>query len=193
MKTFKRSGVTTKKKILDVAGRLFTEYGYAGANMKMIAKASNISIGGLYLYFKNKEELYLTFLKIRMVDLADRKIESLKDIHDPAKAISIFIAMSLNYAKKHKEIILIQGWEHGFTFGLDMKKKVLRKQRGILEEIIRRGIQAGTFRKVNVKETAKVIFSIIRGFIVSIVVEEDSLFLPEECSDLILNGLLSNK
>ncbi|MDO9289852.1 MAG: TetR/AcrR family transcriptional regulator, partial [Thermodesulfovibrionales bacterium] len=159
MKTFKRSGVTTKKKILDVARRVFTEYGYAGANMRMIAKASNISIGGLYLYFKNKEELYLTFLKSRMVDLADRTIESVKDIHDPAKAISTFMAMSLNYAKKHKEIILIQGWEHGFTFGLDMKKKVLRKQRRTLEEIIMRGIQAGTFRKVNVKETAKVIFS----------------------------------
>ena len=49
----KRSGVTTKKRILDVASRVFSEYGYTGANMRRIASAANISISGLYLYFKN--------------------------------------------------------------------------------------------------------------------------------------------
>ena len=190
LKTFKRSGVTTKKKILDVAGRVFTEYGYAGANMKMIAKASNISIGGLYLYFKDKEELYLTFLKSRMRDLTDRTIESVKDIHDPAKAISTFMAMSLNYAKKHKDLILIHGWDHGLTSGLDMKKKFFKMQRNLIENIVRQGIQSGSFRNVNVHETAQIILSIIRGFSLSTVVEPNSSFSPDACSKLILNGLI---
>ena len=43
---------------------------------------------------------------------------------------------------------------------------------------------------MNVQETARIIFSVIRGFILSIVVEPDSLFSPEECSNLILNGLI---
>ncbi|MBI1810378.1 MAG: helix-turn-helix transcriptional regulator, partial [Nitrospirae bacterium] len=47
----KRSGIESKKRILDAAMRVFSEYGYAKANMRMIAKASDISIGGLYLYF----------------------------------------------------------------------------------------------------------------------------------------------
>ncbi|MBI5205369.1 MAG: TetR/AcrR family transcriptional regulator [Nitrospirae bacterium] len=186
----KRSGIKSKKRILDAAMKVFAEYGYAKANMRVIAKASDISIGGLYLYFKNKEDLYLTLMKSRMGDFAGKTMESVKDINDPAKALGIFIAMSLNYAKNHKELILVQGREHGFAFGLEMKRKFFRKQRGLIESIIRQGIQSGVFKKVNVQETARIIFSVIRGFILSIVVEPDSLFSPEECSNLILNGLI---
>jgi AcrR family transcriptional regulator len=46
----KRSGVTTKKRILDVASRIVSEYRYAGANMRMIAGAANIGVSSLYLY-----------------------------------------------------------------------------------------------------------------------------------------------
>ncbi|MDO9287994.1 MAG: TetR/AcrR family transcriptional regulator, partial [Thermodesulfovibrionales bacterium] len=61
------------------------------------------------------------------------------------------------------------------------------------ENIIRQGIQSGTFKKVDVRKTARIIFSIIRGFVLSSVVEPDSLFSPEECSNLILNGLIRRK
>ena len=189
----KRSGIKSKKRILEAAMKVFAEYGYSKANMRMIAKASDISIGGLYLYFKNKEDLCLTLMKSGMGDFAGKTAESVKDINDPAEAISIFIAMSLNYAKKHKELILVQGREHGFAFGLEMKRKFFKTQRGLIENIIRQGIQSGVFKKVNVQETAKIIFSVIRGFVLSIVVEADALFSPEECSKLLLNGLLKKE
>ena len=189
----KRSGIKSKKRILDAAMRVFSEYGYAKANMRMIAKDSNISTGGLYLYFKNKEDLYLTLMKSKMDEFAGQTLESVKDVTDPSEAINTFMAMTLNYAKKHKELILLQGRELGFTFGLEMKRKFFKKQRGLIEHIIRQGIRSGIFRKVNVPETAKVIFSVIRGFVLSIVVEPDALFSPAECSKLLLNGLLKKE
>ena len=57
----KCSGVMTKKRILDVASRIFSDYSYAEANMRMITSAANSSIGYLYLYFKNNEEEYPRF------------------------------------------------------------------------------------------------------------------------------------
>ena len=80
--------------------RVFSEYGYAKANMRMIAKDSNISTGGLYLYFKNKEDLYLTLMKSKMDEFAGQTLESVKDVTDPSEAINTFMAMTLNYAKK---------------------------------------------------------------------------------------------
>jgi len=74
-----------------------------------------------------------------------------------------------------------------------VKRKFFKKQRGLIEDIIRQGMQSGIFRKVNVPETAKVIFSIIRGFVLGIVVEPDALFTPAECSKLLLNGLLKKE
>ena len=186
----RRSGIESKKRILDAAMKVFSDHGYAKASMRMIAKASGISIGGLYIYFNNKEDLYLTLIKYRLDDLADKTREALKDIKDPAEAISTFIAMHLNYAKKHKELILIQGREHGFTFSIDIKKKFFKSQRKLVEDIIRKGIKSGVFQGCNVKEAAKIIISALRGFVLSIVIAADALFSPEECSNLILNGLL---
>lgn len=186
----KRSGIKSKKRILDAAMKVFAEYGYAKANMRVIAKASDISIGGLYLYFRNKEDLCFTLIKNRLDDLAGRTKEALGDTDDPAEAIGKFIAIHINYVKKHRELILVQGREHGFAFGLEIKKKFFRGQRRLLEDIIRKGIKSGVFRRCNVEESAKIIIGAIRGFVLSIVVEAEALFSPEECSNLILNGLI---
>jgi AcrR family transcriptional regulator len=186
----KRSGIESKKRILNAAIKIFSEYGYKGTSMRMIARRANISVGGLYLYFKSKDDLCLTLMKIRLDDLANKTAEALKDIRDPAEAMRTFLTFRLNYAKEHRELILVLGRDPGFGFGIDVKRKFFRQQREIIEGTIKKGIASGRFRKFNTKEAAKVIFSIIRGFIASLVIEPDALFSTEECCNLILNGLL---
>ncbi|MCL5024081.1 MAG: TetR/AcrR family transcriptional regulator [Nitrospirae bacterium] len=189
----KRSGAESKKKILAAARRVFSEYGYKGASMRMIAKSSGRSIGGLYLYFRNKEELYTTLLKARLDDLAQSTWDAVREIQDPTEALAAFILMRVNYARKHRELILIQGKEHGFTFGLKIKRQFFKHQRQVVEEIVRRGIASGEFRECDVGEVSKIIVCALRGFILSIIVEPEALFSPEECSNLILKGLWSEE
>jgi AcrR family transcriptional regulator len=186
----KRLCITSKKRILDAASMVFSDYGYARANMRMLASVANISIGGLYLYFKNKEDIYLTLMKTRMDDFFDKAMESVKYIDDPSEAISSFITMSLDYAQKHKDFVLLQRIGYEFESGVDIKKKFFKRQRNLIKNIIRQGTQSGVFRNINVQETAKIIFSVIRGFCLSILADPDSLFSPHECSELVLNGLM---
>ena len=187
----KRSGTESKKKIINAALRVFTEYGYKGASMRMIAGAAGISVGGLYLYFDNKEGLYHTLIKETLSDFTKKVSEALKDSMTSSEAFNLFIALYLNNAKKHRGLILIQGREHGFSFGVDIKKRFLKLQRGTIEDIIQKGITSGEFRKCNVKEVSKIIFCVLRGFILSLIVEPDALFSPEECSNFLLKGLLN--
>jgi AcrR family transcriptional regulator len=186
----KRSGIESKKRILSAAIKIFSEYGYKGTSMRMIARRAHISVGGLYLYFKNKDDLYQTLLKNRLDDLAEKMREALKDIRDPAEAMKTFLTFRLNYAREHSELILALGRDPGFDFGIDIKRKFFRQQREVIEGILKKGIASGRFRKYNTKEVAKVIFSLVRGFIASLVIEPDALFSTEECCDLILKGLL---
>lgn len=189
----KRSGINSKKRILDAALKVFSEYGYKGASMRMIASTARISIGGVYLYYKNKEELYLTLIKERLDDLSDKVKTSISGIEDPVKAISTFMVLYIEYAKSHRELILAQGREHGFAFGIDMKREFFKKQRDIIEEIITRGVQSGIFAECNAKEATKIIIGTLRGYILSIVVDPDNLFLPGECCRLMLGGLLERQ
>ena len=189
----KRSGKDSRRKILAAASRVFSEYGYKGASMRMIARSAEISIGGLYLYFKNKEALYTILLRNRLDDLTQETRQTLEGVVDPAEAMRTFIGMRVEYAKKHREFLLVLAKEQGFTFGIKAKRKFFREQRAVVEEIVHEGIASGRFRKCDVEEVAKIVVCVLRGFILSIIIEPDALFSPEKCSNLILEGLLREK
>lgn len=160
--------------------------------MRMIAQAADISLGGLYLYFKNKEDLYTTLIMIRLNALAEETREALAGVDDPAEAIRTFITMRVNYAKKHREFIFLMGKEQRFTFGIKARTQFFREQRRVVEEIVRKGVASGRMRNCKAEEIAKIIICALRGFILSILVEPDALFSPEECGTLVLEGLLVN-
>ncbi|HEX8961286.1 MAG TPA: TetR/AcrR family transcriptional regulator [Geobacteraceae bacterium] len=186
----KRSGEASKQKILDAAQAVFADQGYARASMRAIAQAAGISVGGLYLYFKNKEELYLTLVQSWMDSLNASTGEALQRIQDPRESLRVFITISIDYAKRHKGMIVLQGREMGVPFGIEAKRRFFRERRRLIAGIVTRGIDSGVFRHCDADEAAKVIFSVLRGFIVSMVIEDDALFSPEVCVDMLLNGLV---
>lgn len=186
----RRTAKESKESILEAAIRVFSEKGYSQTTIREIAKKAGISVGGVYIYFTNKEEIYFTLLKYLLDEFRDRSGESIEDIEDTAEAVKKYIAINLNYAKKFKGLILIEGREHGFTSCIDIKKKFFRGQRRLIEEIIKKGIRSGRFERCNVEGTARVIIGTLRGFILSLVMDSDALYSQEECCNLILGGLL---
>jgi len=186
----RRSAITSKESIKKAALEVFSKYGYGGASMRMIANEAGISVGGLYLYFKNKEELCLFLIKEKLDEFSELTENAFEDIEDPVDAIARYINMSIEYAKKHSEFIITQSREQGFTFGMDMKRKFFESQKALVVKIIQKGIEKGIFRSVEPSEVTKVIMGLIRGFIISIVIEPEDTFDARYCIDLILKGLL---
>jgi len=99
-----------RQQIIVAAKRVFSQKGFAKSTMEDIAREAELSPGTLYLYFKNKDELYaslslriLQYLNIRLNDLkggdgmdVHQKIEAIKealyDVYqfDPMVLISMF-------------------------------------------------------------------------------------------------------
>ncbi len=52
-------GVQTRENIIDAAERYFCEKGYFDASIRKLAEAANVSIGSIYFYFKDKDEILL--------------------------------------------------------------------------------------------------------------------------------------
>ena len=42
---------------------MFSERGYAGASIELIARAAQLSVGAIYLYFRSKEDLYVSLIE----------------------------------------------------------------------------------------------------------------------------------
>jgi AcrR family transcriptional regulator len=63
--------IEIKEKIVDEALVTFSKYGYDKTRMDDIAEAAKVSKGKLYLYFKNKEELFYA--------ISERNVKELKE------------------------------------------------------------------------------------------------------------------
>lgn len=53
-----------RKVILDVSRKEFMEHGFKDASMRTIANKSGVSLGNIYNYFKNKDEIFTQILSV---------------------------------------------------------------------------------------------------------------------------------
>jgi AcrR family transcriptional regulator len=69
-----------RRRIQEAARTVFAERGYAGASIELIARAAQLSVGAIYLYFRSKEDLYVSLvedtLTVFNVDMAQVREES---------------------------------------------------------------------------------------------------------------------
>ena len=70
-----------RQQIIVAAKRVFSEKGYSKATMEDIAREAELSPGTLYLYFKNKDELYAS-LSLRILQYLNIRLEDVKKEKD---------------------------------------------------------------------------------------------------------------
>lgn len=81
--TFDNIAPEKRQRILDAATVEFSLHGFENANMTVIAKKAQVSVGSLYKYFESKQDLFLTVVQhsIRsMTELLNRLAVSREDI-----------------------------------------------------------------------------------------------------------------
>ena len=80
-----------RQQIIVAAKRVFSEKGFSKTTMEDIAREAELSPGTLYLYFKNKDELYAS-LSLRILQYMNIRLEDVKkeqDSNSRQKIVSI--------------------------------------------------------------------------------------------------------
>ena len=140
---------------------LFSSKGYSETKMAEIARKSGLSVGALYLRFKNKQELCLELIEDQTQDFVER-IKSLPD-ENPIKAIQNYIALNLEYSFQKRQLISMFFKEYNLPFLQPVRKNFFRAQHRIISDILTNGIERKIFRSMDTKDTASMIFASIRG------------------------------
>lgn len=79
-----------RRQILDGAHEVFLARGFDIASMSDIAAAANVSKSTLYVYFEDKEHLFLALIERERESQKRGAFEALEDDPDPAHALAIF-------------------------------------------------------------------------------------------------------
>jgi len=182
-----------RQQIIVAAKRVFSEKGFNKATMEDIASEAELSPGTLYLYFKNKEELYaslslriLQYLNIRVQHVNDEKNmdpekkmialqEAMFDVYnfDPLTIINLFHLQSSETLKNLSPEFLTE------------INELSRKSIGGVANIIDEGIKKGLFIEKHPNALADIFWSLFSG----VILWEASKNILDEEKDYLKNTL----
>ena len=138
----------TRNKILVVANKLFSRFGFHKTSMDEIAKISRKAKGSLYYHFVSKEEIFKEVVSIEITNLTNQLsiIVENTDIKASDKLRKYLIKRMkiLNDAANYHETIKADFFEH-FDFIDDLRNELDEWEKANLKKIISQGVETGEF------------------------------------------------
>lgn len=184
-----------REKIIKHALKIFAQKGYFRTTVDDIAQATGVAKGTLYLYFKNKQDLYIATIDEHF----NRALEELSAIAakttTPSEKMEEIAVNFIDYFKHLKTSYVL------FTFeNINLKGKTLKNIHSVIEpkikemieiisKIIKSGIHTNEFRKVDPKVAAFYFISTVRAIFLSNFYTSDVPFKTDTVLKLFFEGL----
>ncbi len=161
----RRGSAESRRCILEAAEQLFAETGYANTTIRSVAGRAGLSVGTIYLYYGNKEELYSELFR-QQLESFSAMTEPLRE-KEPLAAIAGLIDSYLDYSIKKAKLVSMQIKEHDLEIKKPLKRAFFDSQKRLIADILEKGVRKKIFRKMDCQATASVIFYCLRGMILA--------------------------
>ena len=146
-----------KQKILEKALDVFVEEGYEDVTFQKIADRCGITRTTLYIYFKNKREIFLWSIKQLVSGIETTIMQIVNNTsfntENCFRKMLMSIVDAIGENKKLFSVLLLYLIQLQKS-GVDPRKRVMRrviKLRHIMTTLLIRGAKSGEFKKINVK------------------------------------------
>jgi len=90
--------------ILDAAEEIFGEKGFHLTTVDEIASKANVAKGTIYLYFRDKFDLFISTVERRLNGFVSKLEEAVEGTDDPMEAITRMIEIHFEFAKSNEQL-----------------------------------------------------------------------------------------
>jgi AcrR family transcriptional regulator len=158
---------------LDAAKELFFERGYRDTTIEMITERAGVSTGAFYLYFKSKEEIYMTLYAdgIDIFHRMARQAISWPGMSALARLSAVAHAY-FRFYKEHTEYFEILAFIHMYETKLKERTEMsaLLDEKAIallkmIEGVIKEGIERGELTPRDTWKTTNVLWGMMDGLV----------------------------
>jgi len=166
-----REKMARKAQILDAARALLFRKGLHATTINQIAKLSELSVGTLYLYYKNKEEIFAELQKEGFDLLFEQIIEASKKGGTPEEKVAGIAITYIEFSQNYKDYFDILNYflsTPELLFPPVIKSRVDMTAGRILKvlmDVISSGIDSGHFKNVDPVKHAVVLWGSLHGLI----------------------------
>jgi AcrR family transcriptional regulator len=176
--------------ILSAALKLFSDEGYDNITMRKIADKIEYSVGTIYLYFKDKGEMFFELHNRGFAEFYQKQL-SVQQIKDPIEKLMAHGEAYIQFAMENpeyydvmfisrtpaKEINKYDHWTQG------------ERTYDLLKLNIKQAMEAGHFKNADLEVAAFSLWSFVHG-ISSLYVRERLMMMPTEIIRPMISGAL---
>lgn len=150
------------QELLDAALDLFVERGYAATRLDDVAARAGVSKGTLYLYFTNKEELFKAVIRENVLPvLGEAETEFGQFEGSSTEMFRTFVLAwweRLGNTKLSGISKLMMAEANNFPeVAQYYHDEVILRGQAMIAQILRRGVERGEFRNIDVEQTMNVV------------------------------------
>jgi len=106
-----RQAAATRARIVEAAGRLFVERGYAGTTIDAVAKEADVAVETVYARFKNKRNLLDAYLDLSIVGdaqavpLLERpEVQAVRDATDQREQVRLYARVARGVLERNAPV-----------------------------------------------------------------------------------------
>jgi len=148
---------------------VFAEKGYSGASIELIARAAQLSVGAIYLYFRSKEDLYVSLVEDTLT-VFDVEMARVREDVEVASRLKDTWGLMVRWAERDAEGPRILRLLAQPAIRPQLSDEVVAAVSAGIDRIqnhlgacIADGIHAGIYRQVNAREIADLAWSVLLG------------------------------
>lgn len=185
-----RQKTEMRESILLAALRLFSDYGFENVTMRNIADKIEYSAGTIYLYFKDKDEIFFELHKMGFDQFYKKQLE-IQSIRDPLKRITEHGLIYIQFAVDHPlyyDLMFISRVPVR-TINLEEQWTSGNRTYELLKLNITQAKDAGYFKKTDIEVAAFSLWSFVHG-IASLYVRDRLKMAPAEELGVLISGAL---
>ena len=188
---------TRKSEIRKRAARVFAEQGYDRASIRDVAKATEMSLAGLYYYYRGKDEILFDIQHVAFATLLEAHAEALAGVKDPEEKLACVVAAHLAFFSDNIAEMKVMSRESEQLTGEyaerigEFRRRYVRLVRGILDELGKEHV----LRDVPSSVAVFVLFGMMNWMYTWYDPERDgsAADLGRAVKDIFLHGLISDE
>ena len=185
-----RQKTEMREAILSAALKLFSDDGYDNVTMRKIADEIEYSVGTIYLYYKDRDEIFFELHKLGFEEFYKRQL-AVQGVKDPLQRLT-------DHGLAYVQFAIDQPLYYDLMFISRIPARTINKQHewisgsrtyDMLKLNISQAKDAGHFKNVDVEVAAFSLWSFVHG-ISSLFVRDRMMMVPSEAIKQLVTGAL---
>ncbi len=176
-----------RSKIIQVAGKIFTRFGYKKTTMEEIAMATRKGKSSIYYYFSSKEDIFRAVVEREAEELKLELADAVAEVGDPIEQLKTYLLFRMHKLKTLTNFYaaLKSDYLAHLEFIENIRKQHDRDEIALVKTILQSGMEQNEFVIDDPELAAVAIVTAMKGLEIPLFIKKEHGNIEDRLSNLI--------